>query len=430
MSFIDLRDSNIYRTVTIGKQTWMAENLRFKTENSFCYENKESNCKKYGRLYTWADAMGKTESECGMGVFCKLHDLPKGICPTGWHTPHWFEFEELFTALGGNDSTAMLNIPIDSTDSTGFSALPGGRYDSGFNGEGSKAYFWSSTENYLEDAYYIEWTKRNNSAVLKHNKKSYANSVRCVKNDSTSEDFVFKTFFGAGIESKKSFSYGRFEARMKTAAIPGSLSPMFTQYERTGYADEPYYEISLTVLGNTPQKTETSIYTLDETTDVFRPVLSSRDMHALEFDVTQDYHLYAIVWTPEYVSWEIDSVEIRRDSIGINRSARADSDQVKFMTEKQHLKFNLWAEDDTSRAAPFTGEGLPIETQIDFVRVYSYDSNYSTFTEIWRDDFDGTTLNQSLWDKTLLHLGKTYIHPANIKVEDGVCKLIMDYLTE
>ena len=57
----DERDGQTYKIVKIGDQTWMAENLNYKTESSFCYNDSTEYCETYGRLYTWAAAVGKTE---------------------------------------------------------------------------------------------------------------------------------------------------------------------------------------------------------------------------------------------------------------------------------------------------------------------------------------------------------------------------------
>ena len=79
---IDVRNgfSQTYRTITIGSQTWMAENLNYETLNSWCYENLQRNCNKYGRLYTWAAA--------------------STACPSGWHLPSVAEWEILLKNVG------------------------------------------------------------------------------------------------------------------------------------------------------------------------------------------------------------------------------------------------------------------------------------------------------------------------------------------
>ena len=172
-SLMDSRDGQTYRIVTIGSQTWMAENLNYETANSYCYKNKTSNCTKYGRLYTWAAA--------------------KAACPTGWHLPAYEEFETLFTAVGGS-STAGTKLKSTTgwkgsgtgTDAYSFSALPAGRRNGSedYDYEGNVAFFWCSTEVDSSRVYYMSLYDSlydiDDGAYLYNIDKYFGFSVRCV----------------------------------------------------------------------------------------------------------------------------------------------------------------------------------------------------------------------------------------------------------
>lgn len=206
----DSRDGQTYKTVTVGKQTWMAENLNYaytgvpynyysgstSDSTSWCYSNAAANCTKYGRLYTWAAAMDSvgtwsTNSKgCGYGTACSPTYPVRGICPEGWHLPTNAEFETLFTAVGGQStagkmlkSTSGWNSSGNGTDAYSFSALPaGGRYGDGdYIGEGYYAYFWSSTEYDSYYAYFMDLYYYYDYAYLSYYDKYDGFSVRCVK---------------------------------------------------------------------------------------------------------------------------------------------------------------------------------------------------------------------------------------------------------
>ena len=203
----DLRDGQVYRTTTIDiksdcgvwiySEVWMAENLNFVTENSWCGGGSgttEGDCSIYGRLYNWAAAVAKPEDECGDGYECSLGtgDI-RGACPKGWHVPSYGEWDELFTAVGGsNVAGKMLKSEtgwqsygpgIKNSDTYLFLALPAGvrSYSGNYYGGGYYVHFWSSTEVSSGNAYYLDLRYDDDSADLDNSDKNYGYSVRCLK---------------------------------------------------------------------------------------------------------------------------------------------------------------------------------------------------------------------------------------------------------
>ena len=196
-TFTDKRDGKVYNSVKIGAQLWMAENLNFKTERSWCYNNDESNCIKYGRLYNWEAA----KKVClGMGG--------------KWRLPTNEDWDSLMKAAGGvrkvveydGDkhiiySNAGITLKSESgwvsggTDDYKFLAMPGGRRnygDGSFDNVRKAGYWWSATEhiggdvhyryypNYAGDAHYRHMNSNDECVREDRNDKNYGFSVRCV----------------------------------------------------------------------------------------------------------------------------------------------------------------------------------------------------------------------------------------------------------
>ena len=174
-NFKDSRDGKTYKKVTIGSQTWMAENLNFAAEGSTCYETKPENCEKYGRLYNWETAM-KT-------------------CPSGWHLPNNDEYNALFNTVGGVTEGNKLKAKSgfddydgksgNGTDDFGFSALPGGGgYDGSFGGAGREGGWWSASEEGSEGTIYRSMSYGYDVVGADINNQSIdprLYSVRCIK---------------------------------------------------------------------------------------------------------------------------------------------------------------------------------------------------------------------------------------------------------
>jgi len=134
-TFTDSRDGKKYKTIKIGEQTWMAENLNYDAKGSKCYDNKPANCTKYGRLYD-----GKTAT---------------AVCPKGWHLPSKAEWNALDKAVGGEEVAGKKlkagngwNNGGNGTDNYDFSALPGGGFsDGGFRDVGDLGAWWNASDN-------------------------------------------------------------------------------------------------------------------------------------------------------------------------------------------------------------------------------------------------------------------------------------------
>ena len=200
----DSRDGLVYRTVKIGNQTWMAENLNFRTPKSFCYGDSEKNCSTYGRFYTWAETMdsagvfSKNAERCGDGKNCITTYPVRGICPAGFHLPTRMEWKILMAFVGDSavagkvlKSASGWNGRKLGVDDYGFTVLPAGHVSIDYKGESSfrgmeyNASFWSSTEKDFSNVYGgLEFSSDADDADL-HNfaKSNYAKNVRCLKDD-------------------------------------------------------------------------------------------------------------------------------------------------------------------------------------------------------------------------------------------------------
>jgi len=201
-------DGNVYQTITIGDQEWMAENLKVThyrngdpiphvtdgatwgalTTGAYCeYDNNPSNVATYGRLYNWYAV-----------------DDSRNIAPEGWHVPTDEEWKQLEMYLGmsqaeadgsswrGTDeggklkesgTTHWASPNTGATNESGFTALPGGYRGSNgyYHLMGNYAFFWSSTEYNDHDAWYRNLTYHLSEVSRSNPNKHYGFSVRCVR---------------------------------------------------------------------------------------------------------------------------------------------------------------------------------------------------------------------------------------------------------
>ena len=183
--YLDVRDTQVYRTVQIGEQVWMAQNLNYKSDTlSSCFDLKDSNCTQWGRLYPWEKALA--------------------VCPDGWHLPDTSEYRILVDYANEHRGDIKLGESLESLetgkyDIFGFSILLGSGYRKGsryftYGGKtNGDAFFWTASETDGKEAM-IPPEEYAISRILKNDVSMYGNilgvkafekedwlSVRCLK---------------------------------------------------------------------------------------------------------------------------------------------------------------------------------------------------------------------------------------------------------
>ena len=207
----DDRDGQVYKTVTIGTQTWMAQNLNYaytgvpykfssytgSDSSSWCYNNAPDGCAKYGRLYTWSAVMDSAAqfsenagTKCGYGMTCTPNSPHRGICPEGWHVPTNEEYSTLYANIGRTSpvgkklrSTTGWYGSYNGSDDYGFSVLPAGYRD--FNGlfalERFNAYLWSASEYKFYNAGIQRFNYDIYQVLQNEDNKGQGRSLRCLQ---------------------------------------------------------------------------------------------------------------------------------------------------------------------------------------------------------------------------------------------------------
>jgi hypothetical protein len=198
-----------------------------------------------------------------------------------------------------------------------------------------------------------------------------------------SSDSPARDFKGAEYRSIENFTYGRFETRMIAPGADGVLSSMFTYHEISDLAD--WNEIDIEVLGRYENAVQ------------FNAISPSRTNHVgsvlVDFVPSAEFHIYAFEWTPDYLAWFIDNVEVYRQTDA----------HVQKMNLPQKFMMNIWNPVHDNWVGPWNPNVLPVFAYYDWAKYASYTpgtGNTGTddnFTSQWHDNFD--TWDESRWEK-------------------------------
>ncbi|MES2675915.1 MAG: family 16 glycosylhydrolase [Pseudomonadota bacterium] len=228
-----------------------------------------------------------------------------------------------------------------------------------------------------------------------------------------SSTFVLaKPYKGAEVYSSETHKYGRYVTRMQVAKGSGVLSTFFTYKEGSEQAGAFWEEIDVEVFGkNDAIEWQSNIIQ-------GQPKKLTEDVHNASQSLGDAYHTYTVDWTPTYVAWFLDGVEVRRITGG---------EFVTSLTSEQGMRFNLWASTSESWVGAFSDAILPVHQFINYFEYYSYDTTTEAFTLLWRDDFD--SLSSTRWGLANWTFAENRVDfaPENAVIKDGVLVLALTH---
>lgn len=218
-----------------------------------------------------------------------------------------------------------------------------------------------------------------------------------------------RDFKGAEYRTIEEFTYGRFETRMIPPDAEGVLSSMFTYHEISSLSD--WNEIDIEIIGRYEKSVQ------------FNVILQGRVNHVsaslVDFVTQNDFHDYAFEWTPDYVAWFIDNVEVYRQQGG----------HITNLNLSQKLMMNIWNPVHDNWVGSWNPKVLPVFSYYDWVSYASYTPGTGdtgtdkNFTLQWIDEFD--SWDESRWQKAThtFEGNNCDFLPDNAVIQDG--KLIL-----
>ena len=221
-------------------------------------------------------------------------------------------------------------------------------------------------------------------------------------------------FMSGAVTGYEKFTYGKFITRMKAPNKLGTVSSFFTYWNGPDFNVGGWNELDVEIV---PSVAENPF----SMNIIYGDGHEKRESHDYVhgFNPADDWHIYELVWTPEYVAWSLDGKEVRR----VTPSDPA----VHFMSKGQSVMMNFWTPTFDSWGHGFDAADMPWEVLYDYVETYTYNSHTKGFDFHWKDDFN--TFDSNKWhksDNTTFDANSTTFRASQAFVRDGTLVLKME----
>lgn len=221
-----------------------------------------------------------------------------------------------------------------------------------------------------------------------------------------------KPYKGAEIFSHQSYKYGRYEMRMMVAKGSGVLSTFFTYKPGSEVGNTFWEEIDIEIFG----KNNATQWQSNVIMGSHRPTSKTEGFHTMPYSLGDGYHTYVLEWTPSYIAWFVDGVQIRRINGG---------SFVSSMTNGQQLRFNIWAANIVEWVGGWNDGILPVYQFVNYISYQPWNASTNSFGGGWRDDFN--SFDYSRWGKANWTFAENRVdfEPNNAVVKNGILVLAL-----
>ena len=221
-------------------------------------------------------------------------------------------------------------------------------------------------------------------------------------------------FKSGAVTGFEKFTYGKFVTRMKAPNKKGTVSSFFTYWNGPDFYPGGWNELDIEIVPSVEQNP----FSMNV---IYGDGHTKRESHDYKqgFNPENDWHIYEIKWTPDFIAYSIDNKEVRR----IN----ADDPSVKLTTKPQSVMMNFWTPSFESWGKGLDAKDMPWYLMYDYVETYSYNHETKTFDFNWRDNFN--TFDTNRWhksDNTTFDANTTTFRASQSYIQDGNLVLKME----